>query len=138
MSIDNLRAILKKHGLRITPQRIAVFNAILKSDNHPSVDKIYKIVSKIHKNISISTVYNILYLLQELGIIKLIDIDGIYRYDYYEGFHLHAICPKCNKIDDLYSDKIEHLWNLIKIELKFKVINQDIKIFRLCNECSTT
>jgi len=136
MSVEDLKVILKEKGLRITPQRVAVFNAIKKSKNHPSVEDVYKIVSKKYENISISTVYQIMRLLDDIGMINLIELNGIYRYDSEKDFHLHAICPNCKKIDDLFSDKIEDFWNLIIDEFNLNILNKEIIVYRLCQICN--
>ncbi|MBN1801839.1 MAG: transcriptional repressor [Candidatus Lokiarchaeota archaeon] len=135
MDRDSLRAIFKKRGLKITPQRLAVFDAVIKSDNHPCAEDIFNIVSKIHSNISMSTVYQILHLLEELNMITPIEVDGTQRFEIKSNFHIHAICPICGDIEDLYSKKIKKFWELTTSEFDIKPIKQDIRLFRYCNNC---
>jgi len=132
---QNLKILFKKRGIRVTPQRLAVFEALINNQNHPSAEEIYEIVKKTYENISKSTVYQILHLLEELGIITQIEIDGVQRYEHQLEFHIHAICPKCNEIEDLSSNKIKEFWDLTMEELKIKPINQEIKVFRYCGNC---
>lgn len=135
MSKETLKVLFKKKGLRITPQRLAVFEAIINNRNHPSTEDIFNIVNKKFENISISTVYQILHLLEELGVITHIEIDGIQRYENQPEFHIHLICPKCNEIEDLSSNKINKFWDLAMEELEIEPITQEILVFRYCKKC---
>ncbi|MBD3255661.1 MAG: hypothetical protein GF383_11255 [Candidatus Lokiarchaeota archaeon] len=135
VSKKRLKELLKKKGLKITPQRTAVYEAVMNSHNHPSAEEIYAKVSKRFENISLSTVYQILHLLEDLGEIAQIEIDGIQRYENQTKFHIHAICPRCKKVDDLYSESIKEFWYLISEEFNFEPINQEIKITRYCQDC---
>ncbi len=135
MSKQSLKVLFKKKGIKITPQRIAVFEALLNNQNHPRAEDIFEIVEKRFENISKSTVYQILHLLEELGIITRIEIDGVQRYENQLEFHIHIICPKCNEIEDLFSNKIKEFWDLTMEELKIHPINQEIKVYRYCKKC---
>jgi Fe2+ or Zn2+ uptake regulation protein len=52
--------LLNEKGLRITPQRIIILKAILKSNNHPSAENIIKHIKKFHPNKAVGTVYKII------------------------------------------------------------------------------
>lgn len=68
LDIDEFKALLKRHGLKTTPQRIAVHEAMLRL-GHASADMI---VDHIRENgnvtVTVASVYNILFNLAELGI----------------------------------------------------------------------
>ena len=52
-------ATLKETGVRITPQRKAVLNFMIQSDEHPTADDIFKALSSEYPNMSVATVYNL-------------------------------------------------------------------------------
>ena len=56
MMTENLREQLKQKGLKITPQRVAIFEALAKLKNHPTADNIIDYIKVNHPNISVGTV----------------------------------------------------------------------------------
>ena len=42
----------QNHHLKITPQRVAIYNALLKLDTHPTADAVFKIVKTEYPNIN--------------------------------------------------------------------------------------
>ena len=49
--------LLKKHGLKATPQRIAIYDYLLHTETHPTVDTIYASLHPTHPTMSLATVY---------------------------------------------------------------------------------
>lgn len=46
MSSEYIRELLKQKGLKITPQRVAIYEAVLKLRNHPTAEKITEHIKK--------------------------------------------------------------------------------------------
>ena len=97
--IDRLREL----GYRITPQRRAVIEILLRSDDHPSVDLIHKRVRDRFPMTSLATVYKTISLLRDVGEIhEIASSDGTSRYDASRiQPHAHLICTACGKVIDL-------------------------------------
>ncbi|MCE1164634.1 MAG: transcriptional repressor [Bacteroidetes bacterium] len=96
---------LQKNGLKVTPQRVAVLEAINSSDNHPAADEIIDFISRHHPNIGKGTVYRVLETLVNRGIISRVKTDsGIMRYDPITARHHHLYCSNSERIED-YDDK---------------------------------
>ena len=57
--------ILREDGFRITPQRTAIVEYVLNTEDHPSAEKVYRNVKKKYPMVSLSTVYKTLDLLQQ-------------------------------------------------------------------------
>ena len=95
-------AVLKKHGLRITPQRLAVLKILAKSENHPEVEWIYRSIKKDFPTTSLATVYKTIHLLKELNqVLELGFADRGSRYDGNKPYpHPHIICTSCGAIVD--------------------------------------
>nr|HPG31568.1 transcriptional repressor [bacterium] len=55
-ALNAIKQILHNAGLRITPQRVVIYSAVLKCANHPCAEKIYKAISLENPNISFDTV----------------------------------------------------------------------------------
>ena len=89
---------LRNQGLRITPQRHAVLAYLEENEGHPSVEDVAASIQKDMPSVALSTVYNTLRELADLGLIQPISSDGPTRYDPMPGPHAHLICSKCGKI----------------------------------------
>jgi Fur family peroxide stress response transcriptional regulator len=93
---------LKAHGMRVTPQRIAIYSTLMASDEHPTVEAIYEQVLAKCPSISLNTVYTTLCTMADVGLIRHVDAgDGLCRYDGNPRPHVHVVCSNCRKVDDL-------------------------------------
>jgi Fe2+ or Zn2+ uptake regulation protein len=61
---------LKQKGLKVTPQRLAIFSAIYDLNNHPTAEQIFHYIRKTHGNIALGTVYKVLETLADNALIK--------------------------------------------------------------------
>jgi Fur family peroxide stress response transcriptional regulator len=96
---------LKKIGLKVTPQRLAVLQIIKGNRTHPSAEKVYHEISKKFPSISFATVYNTLAKLVAVGEIQELDIDpNKKRFDPYTSLHYHFYCKTCGKVYDVDYD----------------------------------
>ena len=55
----------KNMGLKITPQRVAVYEVLLSRDDHPTVEDIYNEIKKKYPFVSLATVYRTVETLEE-------------------------------------------------------------------------
>ena len=118
--IEDIRNKFSQKGLKITPQRVIILEAIYKLNNHPTADNIIENIRESHPNIAIGTVYKVLETLVENGLIRKVKTDkDIMRYDGIIENHHHLYCSKCDLIED-YID--EDLDNLLKNHFKDKNI----------------
>ncbi|MBS1680164.1 MAG: transcriptional repressor [Bacteroidetes bacterium] len=130
MMIDSFRDQLKLNGLKVTPQRIAIYEAVVKLKNHPTAENIIDYIKKNHPNISVGTVYKVLDSLVEKNLLKKVKNEkDIMRYDAVLSSHHHLYCSETDRIED-YEDT--HLDQLIQEYFKRKKIKnfkiQDIKL----------
>lgn len=92
-------------GLKVTPQRIAVLEAISKLNNHPSAEQIIEYIRKTHPNIATGTVYKVLDVLTDHGLVERVKTErDIKRYDAVLEKHHHLYCSETDRIED-YSDE---------------------------------
>lgn len=89
-------------GLKITPQRVAVYEVLLTREDHPTVEDIYNEVKKKYPFVSLATVYRTVETLEELGLIRKVAYwGGSVRYDANTSDHHHLICVQCGAIRDV-------------------------------------
>jgi Fur family peroxide stress response transcriptional regulator len=101
---------LKEKGLKVTPQRIAIYEAIVKLNNHPTAENVIDYIKKNHPNISVGTVYKVLDSLVEIHLLKKVKTDrDIMRYDAVLSNHHHLYCAETDRIEDFEDEKLNKI-----------------------------
>jgi len=104
MNSEDYRSILRERGLNVTPQRLAVFEAVDLLHDHPTAEEVSQFIRKKHPDIATGTVYKTLDTLVENDILKRVKTErGLLRYDSVREVHHHLYCTHCDRIED-YSD----------------------------------
>jgi Fe2+ or Zn2+ uptake regulation protein len=104
LSHQDLRLIIEKAGLRCTPQRIAVYDHLSRSTEHPTAEDVYQAVRSRIPRISLATVYKALEALVAVGVAtKLTAGTGgnRSRYDARRDLHYHFRCLRSGTVHDL-------------------------------------
>ena len=103
--MERFRSILKTKGLKATPQRLAVHEAMLNL-GHASADMVRDwIITKGKVAITVASVYNILSQLTAMGLYRIIpSTSGVVWYDSLTKPHLHVYNRKKNEFKDLEDD----------------------------------
>ena len=108
-TIQEIAKRIGESGLKITPQRVAVMQALEKL-NHPRAEEIYKEVSASIPGLSPTTVYNVLDVLVSKGIAKKVKTEsGIMRYDAVSDHHHHMYCMKSDKVEDYFDPELDKI-----------------------------
>jgi Fur family peroxide stress response transcriptional regulator len=123
-------------GLKVTPQRMAIFGMLAATDSHPSPEEVYSEIRKATPSISLATVYKILELFHHQGFIRRVStLDQVTRYDANVEPHHHLICSHCGKIQDIDVEAISGR-PPAKPELPdFQVSDYEIQFHGTCSEC---
>ncbi len=112
VSIDHIRKILAEKGLKVTPQRISILEAIYNLNNHPTADNIIEYIRDSHPNIATGTVYKVLETLVDNKLINKVKTDrDIMRYDGIMEKHHHLYCSECDLIEDYVDPDLNVLLN---------------------------
>ena len=99
---DRFERVCRERGMPMTIQRRAVFDTLLASEDHPTVDDIYQRVSERAPGISQATVYRVLELLEDSGLAARIHHPGsASRYDALTTLHHHLLCVECQRVVDV-------------------------------------
>lgn len=100
--VTRFEEVCRERGIPMTIQRRVVFEALLDSKDHPTVDDLYRRVSKHAPGISQATVYRVLELLEESGLAAKIHHPGsTSRYDAVTTHHHHLLCIECQRVVDV-------------------------------------
>ena len=101
---------LNDKGLKITPQRIVILEAILNLNNHPTADQIIEYIRRNHPNISVATVYKVLEVLTMNDLVNKVKTEkDIMRYDAIMESHHHIYCSDSERIEDYEDHELNEL-----------------------------
>lgn len=126
----------RDRGVRLTPQRLAVYRALASDNSHPTAESIYLGLAPHMPGLSPATVYRILEFLENQNLIRRVSgTEGIGRFDANLQRHQHLVCRICGRLDDVYLPVFESS-TLPKIA-GFSVEELDIRIVGRCRDCST-
>ena len=110
MKITDIRNKLVEKGLKVTPQRTAILEAIIKLGNHPTSENIIDFIHKNHPNISSATVYKALDTFVACGLINRVNTErDVMRYDAVLESHHHLYYSDSNKIEDYKDEDLNKL-----------------------------
>lgn len=108
--IEEIRKKLAEKGLKVTPQRISILEAVYSLDNHPTADQVIAHVHRSNPNIATGTVYKVLDMLVDNHLIKKVKTDGdVMRYDGIVEPHHHLYCSGTDFIEDYVDHKLDAL-----------------------------
>ncbi len=124
---------LSETDIRVTPQRIAVYK-ILSEGKHLSADFVYKKVKKMFPSISFATVYTILQLFKDRGLVLETRIDfERSTFEIMSRPHHHFMCKSCKKIIDIDIPPCDTLKNMEVNGLKIESFQG--YFYGLCKDC---
>jgi Fur family peroxide stress response transcriptional regulator len=110
MKKEQVRILLGQNGLKITPQRIAVLEALHSRRDHPTAEEVARQVHLHNPNVATGTIYNILETLVQKGLLLKVKTENdVMRYDVVLDSHHHLYCSDCNRIEDYYNDELTEL-----------------------------
>jgi Fur family transcriptional regulator, peroxide stress response regulator len=134
--MDPFKAALKCKGVKLTHQRMIIFQEVSESIEHPNAESVYKSVRKKLPMVSLDTVYRTLWMLQDLGLIHILGGRDRVRFDGNMKPHHHFVCNECGLMRDFHSEEFSRL----KIPKEIKDLGNGetmhIEIRGTCAECS--
>jgi Fur family peroxide stress response transcriptional regulator len=137
LSTETLVKRLKEAGLRITPQRLAIFHELVASDAHPTAQALFEKLQRELPSLSQATVYNSLQRFVAHGLIWEIGEagDGAVHYDANPTPHIHLICTRCHRVEDVYDVPLEGLVTEVIARSGYQVQGMRIAYYGLCPSC---
>lgn len=102
---DELADRFRSQGLKVTPQRQAIFRILHDNEAHPTAESVHAEVIRDMPMVSLRTVYQTLNDLTAMGELGQIDVGtGSARFDPNLISHHHLVCDVCHRVDDLVVD----------------------------------
>jgi len=135
---SRLKQFIQSKGLRNTPQRDAIVEAIFSSDEHFTADDLWDRIRKTQSRSSRATVYRTISLLVGAGLLHEIDL-GDEQKTYDPNFvdspaHNHLVCIDCGKIIEFEDNHIQLINDCAARRLGFRPSKQSLKIEACCEK----
>lgn len=127
---------LRKNGYKATTQRIIICRFALHSRDHPTAQRIYNEVRKMHPTVSLATVYKTLQILTEHGLIQELDLpQSQAKFDSYIEPHINLVCMQCGNIQDFDDKTAQEMVERVTIKAQFTRTGQRLDIYGVCKTC---
>jgi Fe2+ or Zn2+ uptake regulation protein len=136
-SVDELTERFRDGGLRVTPQRQAIFRLLHGNDAHPTVEALYDAARAEMPTISLKTVYQTVHDLEAMGEVALLDVGtGSIRVDpNVEDRHHHLVCTGCGTVRDVLVD-VADLRVPPRVRQTFAVQSVEVIFRGVCEACA--
>lgn len=105
-SPEELTNLFRANRLKVTPQRVAVFEALHNDHGHPTAEIVWDRVREAMPTVSLRTVYQVLNDLVAMDEVRLVSLgNGASRFDSNLSGHHHFVCRVCERVYDVASSQ---------------------------------
>jgi Fur family transcriptional regulator, peroxide stress response regulator len=138
--VERFAQYCRAHGLSVTHQRLAIFETLASSREHPSAEQLHKAVQRRIPTLSLATVYKNLEALKEIGAVA--DVNSLHEQGRYEAAlpgvgagrpHHHLVCVSCKKVRDLHDSELDRL--RVRDAQGFDIRAVRVQAEGLCPDC---
>lgn len=110
MDFQKLKNKITSGGLKFTHQRMVIYEALCRSEDHPTAEMVYSQVKEANPGLSKGTVYKTLDSFVHANMVqKFTDDLGLMRFDPILESHSHLYCSKSKKIRDYKNEGLEKM-----------------------------
>ena len=130
---EELTQRFRTEGLKVTPQREAVFRALVGNVDHPTAEAVHATVTAAMPSVSLRTVYQVLNDLASMGELNALDLGlGAARFDPNVDTHHHLVCVACGKVRDVYVEPVA----VPVTAVGFTVDSAEVVFRGRCDDCT--
>jgi Fur family ferric uptake transcriptional regulator len=130
-----LRRTLHERGLRMTPQRQLVLDAV-RSLSHATPEQVCQQVQQITPTVNITTIYRALDLLESLGLVRHTHLGHgapVYSAEAHE--HLHLVCHRCGRVMEQPTGLLSDVVQRLRVECGFVLDANHLALSGTCEQC---
>lgn len=135
---EELRAIIRDIGLKVTNQRITILRSLIEGRDHITAQELYETVSVIDSSLGFATVYRFLRTLAENKLVTEVRMGGLparYEWTKKKSHHDHITCQSCGKICEFENLDIERMQVEIAKSLGFILTDHVLELYGICSKC---
>ena len=141
-SRDKFKTFLAAKGLRVTNQRLAIFDAALAQTEHFTAEELLVHARALDESVSRATVYRTLPIMPESALLREIDVGRNIKFyapnrdD--RAQQAQIICLDCDKIFEINAPFMEWYGTTVSSKLGLTPVSQRLQVSAHCNAFRTT
>ena len=140
---DRFRRFLGQHELRVTGQRMAIFDAAFSEESHFTAEELLDKSRAIDESVSRATVYRTLPIMIESGLLREVDIGKNLKFYLPNNpdentQQAQVICVDCDKIFEVAAPFMDWYGTTISGRLGLTPVSQRLQVSATCNEFRRT
>lgn len=128
---------LRHLGLRVTPQRLLVMEALSAGAGHMTADEVMRWIAARYPAINLATIYRTLDLLASVGLVTQTDLGGgASAFELVgETLHHHLVCSSCGAVIEVDDALLAPLRERLLREHGFRAEVSHMALFGTCRVC---
>lgn len=128
--------ICREKDLRVTPQRIEIYQALATADDHPTAEKLHQRLVERMPTLSLDTVYRTLGTFSEMGLISKVEtIESQAHFEVSDVQHHHLICERCKKIIDFEWQQVDEAELPEETRSLGRFEKKNVIVYGVCKDC---
>lgn len=136
LNSQQLSDILRSNGYKVTPQRLAVYEALAATKTHPNAEMLFSVLQPKYPSMSFATVYKTVEILDKINVIKILNTgEDSMRYDADVSIHHHIQCTECGCVDDLMDVDSSGLVKEAESLSGYDIKGHQFYFFGVCPRC---
>jgi Fur family peroxide stress response transcriptional regulator len=136
VSLSQLEAACRRHGVPLTVQRRVVLEALAGRTDHPTADQLLVDVRTRLPGVSRTTVYRVLETLVRLELaVKTCTPGSTVRFDPRTERHHHLVCLQCERVLDVHAPSLDALRFPTVRSAGFEISDYSVHFRGTCPEC---
>jgi Fur family peroxide stress response transcriptional regulator len=133
---DRFEREIRRAGVKLTPQRLAIFREVARTGDHPDIVTIFGNVRKTMPTVSLDTVYRTLGLFMKRGLVTTVrPLHERVRFDANTDLHHHFVCTRCGATLDLENGDFDGLPLPRRAAALGRVESRRVELRGVCAAC---
>lgn len=137
-SFESFKEFLYAKGLRVTNQRLAIFDAAYNTEDHFTADSLLDSARAIDSSVSRATVYRSIPILVESSVIREVDVAKDYKFyatnHESENFKAQVVCADCEKIHEIDAPFMEWYGKSVADKLDMDIVSRRLQVVANCKK----
>jgi Fur family transcriptional regulator, ferric uptake regulator len=134
---ETFRKFLAQKGLRVTSQRLAIFDAALARKEHFTAEQLLEFARAIDDSVSRATVYRTLPIMTQSALLREIDIgtgEKYYMPNLQQNMQIaQVVCLDCDRIFEISAPFMEWYSSTVSSKLGLSPVSMRLQVSARCN-----